>query len=150
MKYIISENSGAHKAIEAESIEDAMEQAREWSSEGDYDERVEVTCYARSEDGSESDSDTVEAGPEPEAPECADGHDHEFENPEWLVGCSENPGVWSTGGTAMTEKTVCKHCGCYQYVRHSGAQKNPGQLSEKVTYEEADERSLEYVAEELA
>lgn len=49
---------------------------------------------------------------EPEEPPCADGHDHDFRSPHWLVGgCDSNPGVWGHGGGVIM-RAGCRHCGC--------------------------------------
>jgi hypothetical protein len=151
MKYRISEDSGASEIIEADDLESAVEAAKEWASEGSYDERVMVSVYVQGidddgEDTDEYESAEVEAGPEPEAPECADGEEHEWESPHEIVGgLKENPGVWSKGGTTMTFHSVCCHCGAHKHETSYGSQRNPGQV-DTVTYEKADEATLEWVA----
>ena len=44
-RYEIREDSGASEIIEAESLEDALDQARDWAADGNYDERVMVSVY---------------------------------------------------------------------------------------------------------
>jgi hypothetical protein len=53
-------------------------------------------------------------------------------------GCSENPGVWSTGGTSMVFKSHCTHCGLRRTERTTGSQRNPGEC-DTVSYEMPDE-----------
>jgi len=151
-RYRIREGSGACEYIRAESLEAAMEEAREWASEGDYTERVMVSYHVGEvdDDGEEVGGEIggeVEAGPMPEAPgECGvDEDDHDWRNPEWLGGCSENPGVWSLGGTTIVSTAVCSRCGTYRTVTDSGNQRNPGGLEREVTYNEADDQSEAWV-----
>lgn len=155
--YEIREESGASEVIEAASIEEALEKAQEWASEGSYDERVMVRVWAHEldEDGEptgESLSGEVEAGPEPkpEATDCGtEDDDHDWDSPLELVGgLRENPGVFSTGGTSFRYEYVCSKCGMYKTVRTAGAQKNPGELDETIEYSAADERSLAWVEEQ--
>ena len=148
MKYRIREDSGASEIIDADDLESAVEAAKEWASEGSYDERVMVSVHVQGidddgEDTDEYESAEVEAGPEPEAPECADGEEHEWEYPHEIVGgLKENPGVWSNGGTTMTFHSVCCHCGAHKHETSYGSQRNPGQC-DQVNYEEADDDTKE-------
>ena len=154
-RYEMREDSGASEIIEADSLEEALEAAREWASEGSYQERVMVQVYVDEidEDGEaipgEYASDEVLAGPEPrpEETECGtEDDDHEWQSPLELVGgCTENPGVWSTGGTSFRFDYVCVKCGMYKTVETSGAQRNPGELAESVEYAAADAQLLAWV-----
>jgi hypothetical protein len=156
MKYEIIEDSGASEIIEADSLEEALEKAQEWASEGDYDERVMVDVWAHEldEDGERTGeflSGEVAAGPEPkpEPTECGDDdEDHDWQSPVELVGgCKGNPGVFSTG-TRFDYHYVCGKCGTYKHSWDQGQQRNPGDLDEGVEYTAADERSLAWVAEQ--
>lgn len=42
-------------------------------------------------------------------------------------GCTENPGVWSTGGTSLVFKTHCLNCGLQRTEWFAGFQRNPGE-----------------------
>jgi hypothetical protein len=53
-------------------------------------------------------------------------------------GCSENPGVWSLGGTTIHTSEHCAHCGLRRKVTMYGSQRNPGQC-DSVTYEVKEE-----------
>ena len=152
-RYEMREDSGASEIIEAESIEDAMQQAREWAAEGSYEERVmvRVSVHEVDEDGEwlsdgESDSDEVAAGPEPKPPatDCGtEDEDHDWQRPQELVGgLNENPGVFSTGGTRLDFHEVCARCGLRKHSWDQGTQRNPGDLDEGVEYEEANEVSI--------
>lgn len=152
MRYEISEESGASEIIEAGSLDSALDDAREWASEGVYDERVMVRVYAQrvDEDGDPVGpqvSGEVEAGPEVEAPECIEDADHDWQSPEWLGGCRENPGVWSHGGTRITIRMACARCGAYRVEERTGSQRDPGELAETISYEGADETSLGWARE---
>ncbi len=94
-------------------------------------------------EGDDAGSVDVEVGENDAPPETACGtedDDHDWQSPGFLGGCSENPGVWSNGGTTMTFETVCAACGIYRTEIAYGSQRNPGQ-ADTVTYEDADERS---------
>lgn len=152
-RYQIREDSGASEIIEASTLDEALERACAWASGGHYDERVSVRVYVDEidEDGDQIPGEhataTVDAGPEPEEPECEDGKDHDWQSPEWLGGCRENPGVWSTVGTSFRFEWVCARCGAYKIVLSAGAQRNPGQLEEETQYAPADERSRAWIEE---
>jgi hypothetical protein len=144
-KYIIMEVSGAGEVIQAENLEAALEAAKQWSADGDYDERTMVTCYAQELDddgypvGERLYAD-VEAGPEPAEPDCK----HDWQSPHDIVGGHhrKNPGVLSKGGTLITCLECCALCGAYRRTYHTGS----GELREVIKYDEADERSLKWIA----
>jgi len=144
MKYKISEDSGASEVIDADNLEEAVEAAKEWASEGEYTERVMVSVYVRGldEDGEHTDEyedAEVEAGPEPKEPECLDSEEHDWQAPHNIVGgVKENPGVWSKGGTTLTFHRVCSRCGTHRHENSYGSQRNPGQI-DTVSYEAANE-----------
>lgn len=49
--------------------------------------------------------------------------DHKWEG---VGGLSENPGVWSTGGTSMLFVRQCSCCGLIRREHNCGSQRNPG------------------------
>lgn len=55
-----------------------------------------------------------------------DPEDHDW-TAEGEGGCTENPGVWATGGTSMTFKTHCQKCGLHRTEYITGSQKNLGE-----------------------
>jgi hypothetical protein len=83
------------------------------------------------EDGDEVDDGSLSLSVEPKHGvliEAAGGDtdcDHDW-TAEGEGGCSENPGVWSTGGTSMTFATHCTKCGLRRVEVSTGSQKNPG------------------------
>jgi hypothetical protein len=145
-RYEMREDSGAREIIEADSIHDALAEAEEWAAGGSYSERVRVgyTVQEIDDDGEpigRSRGGYVEAGPETPEPDCAEDCDHAWISPEWLGGCSENPGVWALGGTTISIREVCKICGIYRHQIRRGVQRNPGEI-DTVEYGPADEASL--------
>lgn len=132
-------DSGVEKIIEAESMQAAIEEARDWAEDADYEERVMARVHIN-ELGGDRDSETieVEAGPLPQPPETDCGtedDDHEWTSPYDIVGgCRENPGVWSKGGTRVIFQYVCSRCGLSKTVDHAGEQRNPGQIEESIEY----------------
>jgi hypothetical protein len=136
-----------------QSWDDAAEEAvRDDWADGDWGEGknyVQVTWHWAVEncDWRELHHLSVEVGSDPEEPECAEDHEHDWGSPPWLGGCRENPGVWSIGGTQVATIDVCRHCGAY---RHYTSESTPGQcprVPARTEYEEPDEQSLAWVAE---
>ena len=151
--------SGVTKQIRAETEKLALEEAREWARGGDYGEIestiwVDVYVSQETDRGYDpnrgSDEETcVTVAIDPDEPACAEGRKHDWRAPySVLGGLEDNPGVRGHGGGVIC-KTVCAHCGAYK-IEDSWAQRpdNGEQGLESVRYEEADDDSLEWVAEE--
>jgi hypothetical protein len=120
-----------------EQIEDA---AREWAEGGEWGDQKVLVSVSWTASGREGEL-TVEAGSDPEPPECSEDQEHDWRKPEWLGGCRENPGVWSLGGARISTREVCCHCGAYR-MYESG---EDGRTPDRTHYAEADEESLEWV-----
>ena len=58
-------------------------------------------------------------------PKCTVKNRHRWERTQ--TGCTENPGVWSLGGTTIVFSDTCRHCGLARVATHYGSQRNPGQ-----------------------
>jgi hypothetical protein len=104
------DGSGVEREIEAESLDDARNEARDWAREG-Y-ESVEETCWisVRIFDADGEDIDDVTVTCEPREPKCREG-EHDWQSPHRIVGgIRENPGVWGNGGGVVIHE-VCVHCG---------------------------------------
>jgi hypothetical protein len=116
-EYEIWEDSGAEETIEAESMEDALEQAEKWASEGEVDTSegtVYGTVYVRDTLTDEQEDATVTF--EPAEPECTHDEGHDWQTPhEILGGIEENPGCWGHGG-GVKYTEVCMRCGCGKHV----------------------------------
>ena len=52
--------------------------------------------------------------------------DHDWTR-EGEGGCSQNPGVWSTGGTGLVIRSHCRDCGLQREEHIVGSQRNPGE-----------------------
>lgn len=115
-------------AVHFPDAEDAADARRAYVDGGDWGEDEDRTRWVtvrawrrvhvlRVDGKVVEDDDTYGAGStcveiEPTVPECAEGKEHDWYAPHWLVGgIKENPGVWGHGGgVVMTE--ACRHCGC--------------------------------------
>lgn len=153
MKYQVVAEGGGETEIEADSIEGIEELAAEWMQDGDWGTprsyaRVYITeLDAAGDETDEHWSIEVIVGDDVDEPDCVEGQEHDWQSPEWLGGCKENPGVWGIGGTQIASQTVCVHCGAYRhYVSESTPGNNP-RTPDITTYEVSDERSEEWVKE---
>jgi hypothetical protein len=104
-----------------------------------------VDILVTSEDGTE-DRRTIVI--EPEAPECADGEEHDWQSPLALVGgIAENPGVWGHGGGIKIHE-VCCHCGAHRHTDTWAQRMDTGEQGlREVSYANADAETLAWVAE---
>jgi hypothetical protein len=86
---------------------------------------------------------------EVDGPDCEDGEEHEWRTPHSVLGgLAENPGVWGKGG-GIISREVCAHCGGYRIVDTWAQDRSTGEQGlTSVSYEEADEDSLAWVAAE--
>lgn len=57
---------------------------------------------------------------------CGDKPDDHTWTSEGEGGCTENPGVWATGGTTIVSYSHCRICGLYRTHTSLGSQRNPG------------------------
>jgi hypothetical protein len=116
MRYVLREEQGVEMEIDADTPEEAEEQAHEWAREGDYNfESGDSTIWARTWITPEDDPDDewdVTTSIDPPEPECPSGGGHRWESPhELLGGLKENPGVRGKGGGVVINE-VCVRCGC--------------------------------------
>ena len=107
---------GASQPIEADDLQDALEQAEEWVRDGDWDVSggtIWVHAYLTViDDDGEISGHRITAQIDPESPLCDDGQEHDWQAPYSIVGgIKENPGVWGHGGGVMITE-VCMICGC--------------------------------------
>lgn len=116
------------EATEVESGTDYEATARRIWGEPDYgggDYRVTVRWEVIDDDGSTiAEGRFVLEGQRPE-PACPSGDEHDWTS-EFEGGSTENPGVWSTGGTSMVFVSHCRNCGIKRRESTTGAQYNPG------------------------
>lgn len=110
---------GASQAIEADSLESAIEQAKDWARDGNWEldgTTIWVHAYAvEIAAGGEETAHSVTVQIDPEEPKCAGG-EHDWQSPVEIVGgIKENPGVWGHGG-GVTIQSACMKCGCGQLI----------------------------------
>ena len=117
------------------TAEEITEACEEWVSGGDWgsDGAAVTVWWSLLDDDAEeidSDSEVVMVAPDHDALiKAAGGNascDHDWSS-EGEGGCSENPGVWATGGTSMVFRSHCTHCGLIRIERSTGSQRNPGE-----------------------
>lgn len=130
---------GTTEEIDAADWSAAEEQAIAWVRDGSWGEgKARVSFKVTHTATDECRNFSVEVGEDPEPPACAEDKSHDWKSPEFLGGCTENPGVWSTGGTTIVTKTVCTNCGIYRVETSLGSQRNPDEC-DTVEYEDADD-----------
>lgn len=136
------DNDGGSEVIEAESLEDAREQAREFARDGDYGDVestiwVDWTLSAKDKHGNDKEVASGTVAIDPTEPECGHAEGHDWRSPYSLLGgLKENPGVWGHGGGVIIHE-VCVRCGC-ERVTDTWAQRpdNGEQGLRSVRYEE--------------
>jgi hypothetical protein len=146
MTYQATSEDGGDCDIEAETMEEAIAEARDWIRAGDYPVegcRIRVRVEQLRHDGEVNHAVTINVEIEPDHdalirsaggnPDC----DHEWTS-EGEGGCDSNPGVWSCGGTTMKFASHCRHCGLHRVEIHHGSQRNPDD-HDTVTYTQPDE-----------
>lgn len=132
-----------------QNIEDRV---RAWGKGGSYDGPVLLAIYYASvgiaANGDEVEDDQerieVEAGDQEDEPDCEDEKKHDWQQPEFLGGCRENPGVFSNNHGGINTNEVCANCGKYKRFREGSL---PGQYPREpdmTTYEDADDRSQKW------
>jgi hypothetical protein len=135
----------------------ATDAAQDYVDNGDWGDRTD-TCWIHVStwrQGINADGDDVECDEvthtvtiEADEPKCS-ASEHYWVSPhELLGGLEENPGVFGHGGGVIM-KFVCLHCGTYSTTDTWAQDSQTGEQGlESVSYEPADERSREWVAEQ--
>lgn len=119
--------------------------AADWVADGDWgdgDCRISYSWAVSDADGDIVDEGSGDHEQHTPEPECPDHDSHDWTS-EHEGGCSDNPGVWSTGGTSMCFVSHCKNCGMRREEKTTGSQRNPGEC-DTTTYGEPD---AEWLAE---
>lgn len=139
-----------YATITADCAADALEEAAANVDRSNYGVDEERTLYidVRVHNRVTGEEDECTVTLEPEEPECADGHEHDWRTPySVLGGLKENPGVWGKGGGVIARE-VCAHCGKYQITDTWAQRSDTGEQGlTEVSHEAADDASLEWVAE---
>lgn len=139
---------GGSETITAVSLEDALEQAREWVERGDWDTSngtVYVDVHVFGKDDETQDKVTV-AIHQPE-PKCSDKDGHDWQSPVEIVGgIKETPGVWGHGAGILM-KECCMNCGCLRRTDTWAQRRDTGEQGfTETTYVEGFYNLSEYDA----
>ena len=134
-------DEGSYEIVEADSMAEAEEAAREWLRGESWDRSQTIWLDARviemDEDDQPSDNTSlVTVTLQPEEPSCIDDDGHDWASPyQILGGIEENPGVWGHGGGVYIQ-AVCLRCGCGR-TRDTWAQRSDTgeQGLESISYE---------------
>ena len=138
-------DDGSSDTVEADHGDDYEDAARElWDGAdyGDGDYRVEVSWTATDAAGDEIERGSFFLEGHTEEPDCPEADEHDWTS-KHEGGCSENPGVWSTGWSSMLFVSRCRHCGMERRECTTGSQRNPGEC-DTTEYSEPD---ADWVAE---
>ena len=142
----VCDDGNAPVEISADSADEAAAvyvSAGDW---GDHPTTIWVRVWVYPEDD-EDDRESHLIPVHPEAPDCIDPHDHDWQSPEWLGGCEENPGVWGHGGGAIIRE-VCARCGVYRRTDTWAQDPDTGEQGlESIEYLESDTASEMWVEE---
>lgn len=147
-RWILSESGYAYTTIEADTIEEALEEARNNVDPASYSDEFQaaggwIDVEARNLITGEGGSDTVAV--DAEEPPCADGHTH-----SWVGGDADDdtPGSVVSNGGGVIVTDVCEHCGRYRVTDTWAQRPDTGEQGlTSVTYEEADETSEAWLLE---
>jgi len=135
---IRDEGSDDEREIEADTLDEARNQIADecddWVQDGDWgDDGAAVQVWWQlfaGNDMVDDGSETIDIEPNHKALIRAAGGDPDCEH-DWTSegegGCTENPGVWSTGGTTLVYASHCRKCGLHREEVDPGSQRNPGQ-----------------------
>ena len=150
IEWDVSEEGNDYMTVWASSAAEALKLVTadyDASCYGEIGETIVVTVRVTNDLIDETDTDTVTI--DPPAPDCADGCEHDWHAPHSVVGgIAENPGCWSSGHGSVRCKSVCALCGVYRVIDHGGTDRSNGTQLTTTSYEDADESSLAWVAEE--
>lgn len=172
MTYTYHEEGGHSEDLDAENMADAVKMARALCRGGDWGTdgaSVDVWITEEDEDGEEIDRRGITVEIEPDhsylIPQACGGKwdarkerscgndpdDHDWTS-DGEGGCTENPGVWSTGGTSMSFVSHCRACGLRRSEMTRGSQRNPGNPGDHDTtqYEMPESWCVECQSEECA
>lgn len=125
-------------ALDACDESEAVAACKTWLRDGDWRPESEVTGEISPEGWDAKTTDVSIEIPAEDAPEGKLDGGEKCEDHDWTSdgcgGLEENPGVWSTGGTAMIFKSRCRKCGMGRTKNTVGSQHNSGK-HDTTTYE---------------
>lgn len=149
MTYYVTDRESPTVEIEADSAEEAAHEFCEGGAWGQEDGTVWVDVWVDTVDDDHEDYDPemITVTLDPEEPECTEDK-HDWQSPEWLGGCKENPGVFSHGG-GTKGTNVCANCGAYRDWDGWAQRPDTGQQGlDSVAYRETDEISEKWAEKE--
>lgn len=148
--YTLSDGDSS-TTIEADSLADARQQARDWVAEGEWGQHDEdasttwVRVHITEGEDSEQDDDveTLTVAVDPDEPDCSDASsdgEHRWTSPIEIVGgCEESPGVQCHGGGVIIHE-VCAHCGLHRHTDTWAQDRQTGEQGlESVRYSRSDD-----------
>lgn len=135
-QYKLYQDHFHYDTVEADSVDEALNIARNNVSRADYDEckgTLVIPIYVQNvEDAEDSVADDVYLPPE--EPKCSE-LEHDWQSPIALVGGIEsNPGVWGKGGGVII-KEVCVNCGCLKKVDTWSQNSQDGTIYTSTTFQ---------------
>jgi len=147
-RYLVKDDTGEIYDIEAETIDEAIDEMHLWMEDVYFDRSDGTVFYSASlyevdENGEiigfSLYDETMEL--HPDEPACTDG-DHDWQKPyELLGGLTENPGVWGKGG-GIVYTEVCKKCGLYRTIDTWAQNRDTGEQGlTSISYRAPDEQS---------
>lgn len=111
-KFTIRDEVGSETVVTATSVDDAVDQAREWVLGGSYGDVAETFWVRARIEGADGEGVSIGVAIEPTVPKCRGGETHDWQSPHEIVGgLKENPGVWGHGGGVIICE-CCMRCGC--------------------------------------
>ncbi len=153
-KYLMIDDGNCRETIEADTLEAAVDELRDWMLSADFDTSSGPVYYDADlyEVGIDADGDettelvhreTMEF--EQDEPNCTHDGGHDWQSPYEIVGgIKENPGVWGHGGGVIINE-CCMHCGCKRTTDTWAQRMDTGEQGlREVTYDEG------YYADALA
>jgi hypothetical protein len=150
-----TDGQGGPEVIEAETAEEAAQEYVDGGSwgmevEGATTTWIDVRCTPIVDGKPDDDErECVTVTLQPPEPKCTES-EHDWQSPEWLGGCSENPGVWGKGGGVVCTD-VCSHCGTYRVTDTYAQRSDTGEQGlRSVSYKPADEQSGEWARSDEA
>ncbi len=139
--YTVTDDSDTEETIQAESLDDALRQARDWMRD-EWSDSAPCRVYGVVTDPDGDDHQTAVVIDPPEPP-CTHNGGHKWAaSVEIEGGLTENPGAWGHGGGARIGKH-CARAGCaVTREMDTWASDHTGEPFEKLDYGELDEEDL--------
>ena len=147
-KYACYEDGIQYDTIEAASIEEAVEEAKDRFDMSAYGEATSTTWVRVLVENVDDEEERryLRFDIHPAEPECTtDDGRHQWESPiEVVGGISDNPGVFAHGGGVVITE-VCRHCAAYRVTDTWAQDPSTGEQGLRaIEYRDADDDSREW------